>query len=426
MLLITISREDWEIESAVMSDIYANSYLTIAASLSSSDNSGFLGPRKSHIAKVLKFELRGVVTEIYVREQVLHEDSEMSACNPLFTRAWAFQELLISPRLLSFNLAEVQWHCKRASWCECDHWRNLSPKLDSSILRQRRHFVQNSEACTYNRWYTIVEAYSQLNLTVSSDRLPALSALARQFRATLNDTYLAGIWKGDLGPGLGWQSSWDPPGIGTLPDRYRAPSWCWSSIDGKVFYGTPSNKEKSWEYGNKNYKEKFTTPVTALGVQCTLSGTNAFGEVHDGFLKVFRRFTSAILEVPEVPKHADEARIPYSIWPESGTKIAPQVQWPPVSYACFRPDVPLIQSAYKDASGLVKQTVARSTLKPGQRRKPISGAQVWVVDISHYSLVVCRSSRVSGAYERIGILTNSEKIWEGEKGSSECREISIV
>jgi hypothetical protein len=260
-------------------------------------------------------------------------------------------------------------------------------------------------------------------LTVSSDLLPTLSALAQQSQAAFNDTSLAGFWKGDLGRGLGWQLSWEPPAIGTRPEEYRAPTWCWSSIAGKVIYGTPSNQENSWEIDNK--VNKHATPLRSSDAQCTLSGTNAFGEFRDGFLTLFATFTSAILEVPEVTEGADGALIPYRIWPELGKEITAQIQRPPVDYAWFRPDVPLIQSGSDMANGAVKNTVVRPTLKPGQSRKAIS-ARVWVAYISDYSLVLCRPSRVSGAYEWIGILPRSHEFWSGIATVSTDKEITIV
>ncbi len=86
-----------------MSNICSNAYLTIAASLSPADTDGFLGQRDArYMSKLLDDE-----NQVWVREQVPHDDTGTAALNPLFTRAWAFQELLMSQRLVSFGQSEV-------------------------------------------------------------------------------------------------------------------------------------------------------------------------------------------------------------------------------------------------------------------------------------------------------------------------------
>lgn len=50
----------------------------------------------------------------------------------------------------------------------------------------------------------------------------------------IQDTYLAGMWKGDLIKGLLWARRNECSLWRTLD--YRAPSWCWSAFDADVFY----------------------------------------------------------------------------------------------------------------------------------------------------------------------------------------------
>lgn len=430
-----VNRNDWEMESGVMSKIYANSYLTIAASSASSDECGFLGPRSAHIARSLEYKNGIPETKIQVREQILHEDSELSTADPLFTRAWAFQELLVSRRVVCYSSAEIQWHCQRSSWCECDQFDESSLSLDASTLRQRRRAVHSQARTTqyglpedanfYHRWYSIVEAYPSLRLTVPTDRLPALSALAQLFSIKLNDTYMAGLWKGDIRRGLRWQTSWDQPAIGKLPQKYLAPSWSWVSIDGKVFY------ERS--FGQLGYDPADVEPNWAstvgepihddfVDVCCNTSSANYFGEINGGFLKISGRHATAFLEVPGVKDGADEALIPYTIWPESDPKPPEINHWPPIPYRGFKPDVPLVRSWYTDEKGQRMGTVKRSTLRPGQARDAIV-ARVWTINICEDCfLVLVPSNRIPKSYERIGFMRGGEE-WK-KKGI--IKDIVIV
>jgi hypothetical protein len=251
-------------------------------------------------------------------------------------------------------------------------------------------------------------------LTVSTDRLPALSALAQRFYDELNDIYVAGLWRGDIRRGLRWKSSWDQPAIGKLPQKYIAPTWSWASIEGKVFYER-SLGQLSYERedGEGRWTPYVGEPIhdDTVKVQCEFSSTNPFGEIFYGYLKLLGLLCPAHLEVPEVRDREDEARVLYKIWPESESKPPEANQWPTTSYRGFKPDVPLVMSWFTDEKGQRVQTAKRSSLTPGQPRQAIS-ARVWVFKVCDKSfLVLVPSDWISGTYERIGFMTGEEE-WE--------------
>jgi hypothetical protein len=79
--------------------------------------------------------------------------------------------------------------------------------------------------------------YTTGSLTYGSDKLIAISALARHTQNLMGDgvTYLAGLWS----PYLASQLLWHSPGFFDLNSRsakYRAPTWSWASVDGPVLY----------------------------------------------------------------------------------------------------------------------------------------------------------------------------------------------
>jgi hypothetical protein len=79
----------------------------------------------------------------------------------------------------------------------------------------------------FHRWYNILDDYVFRALSVSSDKLPAISGLAHEFSSQIHSTYKAGIWLEDMHFGLTW--SYSEHGI--KPDSYRAPSWSWAAMD---------------------------------------------------------------------------------------------------------------------------------------------------------------------------------------------------
>jgi hypothetical protein len=79
-----------------------------------------------------------------------------------------------------------------------------------------------------------VQTYSASQISVPSDKLVALSAIAKAFEAVLKDEYVVGMWHRYLEEELIWSIS--PNGIrrASNPVDYRAPSWSWTAVDGMV------------------------------------------------------------------------------------------------------------------------------------------------------------------------------------------------
>lgn len=78
-------------------------------------------------------------------------------------------------------------------------------------------------------WEAMVDSYSERKMTEQSDRLVAISAIAKLYGDSNKHTYLAGLWNETLPLGLCWmveQGSREP-----RPKEFRAPSWSWASIN---------------------------------------------------------------------------------------------------------------------------------------------------------------------------------------------------
>ncbi|KAF5870555.1 putative heterokaryon incompatibility protein [Botrytis fragariae] len=69
-------------------------------------------------------------------------------------------------------------------------------------------------------------------LTKGSEKLVAISTIAREVQPLIRSRYLAGLWEVDLVFQLAWWSRRD----GFPSTMYQAPSWSWASIDGQVLF----------------------------------------------------------------------------------------------------------------------------------------------------------------------------------------------
>ncbi|KAK3938827.1 hypothetical protein QBC46DRAFT_355590 [Diplogelasinospora grovesii] len=215
---------DWDCEAKTMHDVYRNSRLNISADWG---------------------------------------DVEVSN-SPLDKRGWVLQERLLSPRNVHFCRNEVFWECCEATLCESFPRQYISADvLDynntanlkrfngdellrrCNILRGMQDFARINPQ--YQLWHDILSAYGRCRLTYPSDRLVAVSGVARYLKPALDDTYVLGLWLRYLAaemllcrtstelikPG-------DPedntigscPGTGTQRSGSKAPSFSWAAADG--------------------------------------------------------------------------------------------------------------------------------------------------------------------------------------------------
>jgi hypothetical protein len=87
-----------------------------------------------------------------------------------------------------------------------------------------------SRATASKMWWKLVVEYCWCDLTVPSDKLPAISGLARLFPQL--GRYWAGMWSSELPLSLLWrEESLEGPDLPdpSIKEAYVAPSWSWAS-----------------------------------------------------------------------------------------------------------------------------------------------------------------------------------------------------
>lgn len=221
LCILQDSREDWELESAAMSDIYSHAFCTIAAAATKHCEGGMLLR-----ADRRRFSVVTLADNLFIKASTIpHQDLKDS--NPLSTRAWALQERELSPRVLWFTAHELLFEC-HAMWGseeypDCDtHSSDSTGVLDrifdchtlngDGLLYHHRKSL--SLGGIYLTWRRIVERYSSRLLTHPTDKLPAISGLAHEIQAAYGSEYAAGIWIDDLPRALLWRRA-----AGNAPDR---------------------------------------------------------------------------------------------------------------------------------------------------------------------------------------------------------------
>jgi hypothetical protein len=302
---------DWAIESSRMAMIYSKAFLTIAATGASDSSVGCFFPRstKRHPKRderenILRFsfdpiKIRRLVGgkdhAVYIRtapteshDQLLTADGSEATCPahqaPLLSRAWAFQERFLSPRVLHFHTEEMMWQSRQQYACECGLMQHkcFSKRDNTQVVDPLIDIWKTSVSANslLSLWYKIVDYYCQLSLTYDSDRLPALSGIVSVLSTRLNSSYHAGLWKLDFLRGLLWATTASDTVHTIRIKDYSVPTWSWASVKvAKLNEPGPIINEI-----NPEFIPYFRTCV--VGIHCPLTDKNLYGNVTQGAVTI--------------------------------------------------------------------------------------------------------------------------------------------
>lgn len=235
LCIIQDSRKDWELNAAVMWQVYSEAFCTLAATASKDSSQGLFRDRWPHAVEDLVVQVPDGHGQLSVGQYCCfdHEEWHLSVDRaPLNQRAWVFQERLLSPRIVHFSRFSIFFECLELKASERFH-AGIPSRYTTSTLRDLVPRKPDSDIKKLlPLWEQFVSTYTSLGLTYESDKLVAISALSRHIGESFPQSgrYLAGLWEHNLSGQLCWRASADS----SRSLCYRAPSWSWASINGQV------------------------------------------------------------------------------------------------------------------------------------------------------------------------------------------------
>jgi hypothetical protein len=297
LCIIQDDTADWRCEASRMGTVYQNACLVISAAGASDSRQGFLNLR-AQPQEIQATDADGHSASVFARtwEPLDHArfskrlgstsmKAEMNVVSehqlPLFKRAWVLQERLLAKRVLHYTSFERIWECNTTQACECG---GISERLgscyaDSGANFKVAHCRQMAEPDTAQRmrhWEYLVLHYSRRELTYASDKLVAISGMARQISLPAMGRYLAGIWESELVRELQWITL-KPTGEEIHRKRLpnQAPSWSWAASEGPLtWFGG--------QYGET--EEVFRSVIVEIDAGYDLPG--GFEKTDSGYLRV--------------------------------------------------------------------------------------------------------------------------------------------
>ena len=261
LCILQDSEQDKAQEIGRMSAIYQNAHITISAAIAANSEEGFLHKREFASAipgwqvPYLPFRCG---EDNDGSDQIgtvgLLKFSRTAYRDPITTRAWTFQEHMLSRRLLVYGGLDFYRLClqgpeegaPRLDWDTTDDGEgDAAGRFGRGLLPETRRMLNannpvaaaeqtGSRRGKEGRWEKVAEEYSRRALTFPRDRLPALSAIAEAFRLPPAD-YIAGCWRPWLARQLAWKCK-EPADAKRLDGV--GPSWSWTSLAGPIDFAT--------------------------------------------------------------------------------------------------------------------------------------------------------------------------------------------
>jgi len=277
LCIIQDSPDDWRHESSRMASIYEHAWCGIAATKAANSSEGLFSDR--HPSTVRPVEVRAYWSGHQSKTYYLWMPDLWTANvddAALMHRGWVTQEVVLSPRILHFASGQIFWECCSLRACETyplgiPNNTSFKTSLDTRLLE--RESFRTPALQRYRLWQMYVEMYTASDLSLpKEDKLIAISGLAHKLGPP--EDYVVGLWKPILTQQLRWQVVDDQA---TLQSDWRAPSWSWASINGKVY---PETRREP------NAESTTRIVFDVLDVDVALATENPFGPVLYGELEL--------------------------------------------------------------------------------------------------------------------------------------------
>ncbi|KAM0426322.1 hypothetical protein ACHAPT_008362 [Fusarium lateritium] len=268
LCIIQDDEQDWDREASKMSDVYSNAELTISSLVAKDCHENLFQPRVLRVAQPVPFDYwlpkrqrpewkRGVVHQqaLFPFWALSVDDAPggfslpggVTVTGPISARGWTLQEQLLSTRVLYFGPGYIYWECLCTMSVDADPSTSIMSRFAGEFadfdINRRAHLKctvkgipspptdDKLRETPYAIWQALLREFTSRNLSKTSDRIPAVLALAKSLEKTVDGEFVGGLWNGaNLLESLCWKA-YEKDEHGP-----RGPSWSWACVGKRVDY----------------------------------------------------------------------------------------------------------------------------------------------------------------------------------------------
>jgi len=232
LCIIQDDRDDFARQAPKMGDIYGNATVTIASASAATENDRILterDPKWNPLSlEVIANDLGTLRFSVRQRSHRLGSESRGGDYGRISTRAWTWQERMLSPRTIFFTPSALKFEC-----CTHSVWEGFGPGIAG------HSWSAQLETITQDSWFRLVEEFTRRDITNAADRRPAMDAVAARITAITGVQLIWGLWANAMVESLCWQADAEVDRRRTpckMHCSFYAPTWSWFSVVGPVSY----------------------------------------------------------------------------------------------------------------------------------------------------------------------------------------------
>lgn len=266
LCIIQDNPADKQSQISVMDQIYGSSILTIAAAHGDRADAGLPGVRQGTRSITQGVEtIQGIC--LANRPWSFDKSVGESKWN---TRAWTFQERILTKRTLFITQQQMFFKCDHAVECLAeDLVRKLKPRMKATYPMDDtgRDMIPQKWSINIVSYQKTVEAFVTRDITYPGDVLNAFEGIAQRMRSIFRSEFMYGIPQSELE----YCMLWEPWG-GKFTRRCDAkgdalfPSWSWAGWIGPIRYNWEEKLSRvKWQddFGEQYTSNEYRAPYAA-------------------------------------------------------------------------------------------------------------------------------------------------------------------
>ena len=200
--------------------VYARATLTLVAGSGKDANAGLPGVRPE--SRTFHQEIENITPDF--RLMVAHLAEDYISTSQWDSRAWTYQERMLSRRCLIFSNGRIYFQCRRATYCEDIEMPTKTGWSLNSIDMPTRIFDQPPLL----QFTSAVELYTQREMTNPNDILNAFEEVKLVLEKRIGSTIFFGMVEDFVDSSLVWESS------KRLRHRPNFPTWSWAGWKAEI------------------------------------------------------------------------------------------------------------------------------------------------------------------------------------------------